>query len=208
MENQTMSGAESWTDEALLDRMLRKEQRAWREFHRRYDRLIYRCIHKITNRFTHVMSSEDVCEIYAMLMMSLTAKDMQKLRAFDAKLGTKLSSWIAMLATNVTWDYLRGLARQPHCSSLADATDVGESTSNPYEDFLAKERWGRVNATLKTFSRRDQTFVMLYYVDGLTPEEIAREMRVSVKTVYSKKHKISHRLGRALHDQEYAPVAA
>ncbi len=33
-------------------------------------------------------------------------------------------------------------------------------------------------------------------MDGLTPEEVAAELDVSVKTVYSKKHKIRCRLER------------
>ena len=44
----------------------------------------------------------------------------------------------------------------------------------------------------------DQTFVRLYYMDGLSPEEVAEEMQISVKTVYSKKHKIRSRLEHAL----------
>jgi RNA polymerase sigma-70 factor (ECF subfamily) len=55
-----------------------------------------------------------------------------------------------------------------------------------------------VSDTLRTFSEKDQTFVRLYYVDGLSPEEVAAEMSISVKTVYSKKHKIRSRLEQAL----------
>jgi DNA-directed RNA polymerase specialized sigma24 family protein len=36
------------------------------------------------------------------------------------------------------------------------------------------------------------------YLDGLTPEEIARELGINVSTVYSKKHKILARLDNAL----------
>ncbi len=43
-------------------------------------------------------------------------------------------------------------------------------------------------------SRRDiispLEFITLYYGEGLEPEEIGRRMGISVKTVYSKKHKI------------------
>ena len=66
---------------------------------------------------------------------------------------------------------------------------------------LSKERWGRVNATLSTFSSKDRDFVKLFYVDGLSPEQIAEEMKISVKTVYSKKHKIRCRLEAALGEQ-------
>jgi len=192
--------AEEWSDEALLERMMLRETHAWREFHRRYDRLIFRCIHKVTGRFSNVIASEDVREIYAMLLMNLTARDMHKLRTFSPERGNKLSSWIGLLATNAAWDYLRGIARQPHCAPLADAEALGAATPDPYEQLLEKEQWNRVNQTLRAFSRKDRIFVRLYYVDGLTPEQIAEQMQISVKTVYSKKHKIRCRLERALGD--------
>lgn len=191
-------GADCWTDEDLLHRMLRREGKAWREFHRRFDRLIYRCIHKVTSRFTSVLSNEDVREIYAMLLMNLTARDMHKLRSFDPQRGNKLSSWIGLLATNTAWDYLRSVARQPQCTQLADAEEMRTTRPDPYQLVVDKERWGLVNETLLAFSEKDRHFVHLYFVDGLSPEEIAREMSISVKTVYSKKHKIRCRLEEAL----------
>jgi RNA polymerase sigma-70 factor (ECF subfamily) len=36
--------------------------------------------------------------------------------------------------------------------------------------------------------------VALYYGDGLTPEHVAERLGISVKTVYSKKHKIQRKL--------------
>ena len=55
-----------------------------------------------------------------------------------------------------------------------------------------------VNSVLETFSCKDRDFVRLYFMDGLSPEEIAAQMEISVKTVYSKKHKIRCRLQKAL----------
>ncbi|MCA9608557.1 MAG: sigma-70 family RNA polymerase sigma factor [Myxococcales bacterium] len=182
----------------LLNRMLLRDGRAWREFHQRYDRLIYRCIHKVTGRFPGSITSEDVREIYAQFLLGLNRRNMHKLRTFDPERGNKLSSWVGMLATNCAWDYLRGVARRPQTTTLADAEQIGSMTDNPYEDLLEKQRWAVVNQVLQQFSEKDQQFVRLYFMDGLQPEEIAEEMGISVKTVYSKKHKIRCRLQKAL----------
>ena len=199
-QTQTLSTptAADWTEAELLTRMLLRNGTAWREFHRRYDRLIYRCIHKVTSRFPGSITSEDVREIYAMFLLSLNKRNMHKLRTFDPERGNKLSSWVGMLATNCAWDYLRGVARPPQTTTLADAEQIGSIDDSPFEDVLEKERWAVVNEVLGTFSEKDRDFVRLYYVDGLTPEEIAEEMEISVKTVYSKKHKIRCRLQKAL----------
>ncbi len=191
-------GIEAWTDEELRLRMLTREARAWREFHARFDRLVYRCIQKVTTRFSRSLGSDDVREIYAQFLLSLTSRDMHKLRTFSPERGNKLSSWIGMLATNAAWDHLRSVARTPGSSGMAEAEAMAAPDPDPYASLLVKERWARVSDTLQTFSEKDQTFVRLYYMDGLTPEEVAEEMSISVKTVYSKKHKIRSRLEEAL----------
>ncbi|MBC7174465.1 MAG: sigma-70 family RNA polymerase sigma factor [Polyangiaceae bacterium] len=188
-----------FTDRELLARMLERDEVAWREFHRRYDRLLYRCIHKVTDRFRSVLGSDDVAEIYAQLLLNLTARDMHRLRAFRPEQGNKLGTWIGMLATNTAWDYLRSISRRPSCAELTDAHALqDESDDSPLERLEQKERWTRVNDALRTFSRKDRDFIQLYYVEGLSPEEVAAEMEISIKTVYSKKHKIRCRLASTL----------
>lgn len=193
-----MHGIERWTDEELRLRMLEREPRAWREFHARFDRLVYRCIQKVTARFARSLGSDDVRDIYAQFLLSLTARDMHKLRTFSPERGNKLSSWIGMLATNAAWDHLRSAARTPSGAPVGELEIAAEWDADPYATLLAKERWARVSDTLEKFSEKDRTFVRLYYVDGLSPEEVATEMSISIKTVYSKKHKIRSRLEQAL----------
>src|SRR5690349_7627915 len=45
---------ESLSDVELLNRMFSHDETGWREFCRRYDRLIWRCITKVTTRFGNV----------------------------------------------------------------------------------------------------------------------------------------------------------
>src|SRR5262245_37560586 len=118
----------------LLEGMLKRNAGAWREFHRRYDRLIFRCIHKVTGRFPGSITSEDVREIYAMFLLSLNKRDMHKLRTFEPERGNKLSSWIGMLATNAAWDYLRSVARQPQCTALSDAEHLYAASADPFDE--------------------------------------------------------------------------
>jgi len=197
-----------WSDTELLERMMRREELAWREFHSRYDRLIYRAIHKVTQRFSSVLESADVEEIYAGLMCSLNSRDMHKLRTFDVERGHRLSTWVSLLATNASWDYLRAISRQPQRGSAIEAEDVSSGSPDPFNALAAKEEWSRVHATLLGFSEKDRTFVELFFVEGRTPEQIAVEMRISVKTVYSKKHKIRCRLENALGRETHAAAAA
>ena len=194
----TLLAPRDWTDQELLARMLVRDAMAWREFHRRFARIVFRCLHKVTGRFRSVLSDEDVNEIYAQFLVNVTARDMKKLRAYRPDRGSKLSSWIGLLATNTAWDHLRKVARRPATSDLKDAEELRWDGVSPHDALVAKERWALVNVALRSFSQKDRDFVRLYYVDGMTPEEVAEVMNVSVKTVYSKKHKIRCRLVEAL----------
>lgn len=188
-----------WTELELLPRLIASDGKAWREFHRRYDRLIYRCIHKVTARFRSVIADDDVEEIFAQFLVRIASNSFRKLHQYCPERGTKLSTWLGMIATNTAWDHLRSVSRRPQCTELTEVPEQACASSSPFERLVARETWTAVRSAMSEFSSKDQRFMELYYVDGLSPEEVAADMNVSVKTVYSKKHKIRTRLRAQLH---------
>ena len=108
--------------------------------------------------------------------------------------GTKLSTWLGMIASNVAWDHLRSVSRRPSCVEMEAVSHMPVDTSTPFETVAAREKCAALSIALRALSQKDQQFVQLYYMDGLSAEEVAAAMCVSVKTVYSKKHKIRTRL--------------
>ena len=192
-----------WTDADLLRRVLRSDAVAWNELVRRFRSLVYRCVTKVIGRYDSVLSSADADEVYADVMMTLVRDDMRKLRLYDSRRGTKLSSWIGMIATNVAYDYLRGTARRPILDRIDGIPDIEEECETPLDGIISEERRARLNQMLADYSDKDRAFVSLYYAQGLDAEEVAEEMKISVKTVYSKKHKLLARLQTTL-----APLAA
>lgn len=194
----SMNPAE-WTDRELLRHVLRSEARGWAELVRRYRPLIYRCITKITLKYAPSLSSADLDEIYADVMMQLVRDDMHKLRIYNPARGTKLGSWIGMISVNAAYDFLRGVGRRPVLDKVDGAIDPHEECDRtPLDQLIEKERWTHLNELLSDFTDKDRTFVELYYQKGMEADEIAAEMQISLKTVYSKKHKIRAHLVRCL----------
>ncbi len=186
--------ATAWSDDQLIARLIKSQPLAWREFERRYERLIDRCILKVTRRFSSVVSTDDTREIGATLRLSLLANDMHKLRTFDPERGNRFSSWIGLLAINCAYDYLRSVRREPGKTALTEASDLAAETPDPFESVALRQRANIAQKLLESFSARDRAFAALYFGEGLDPNVIARRMNISVKTVYSKKHKIQARL--------------
>ena len=199
------TNANQETDIALLGRVLDGENSAWQELLRRYRGLVYRCISKATGRVGAQLCEDDQDEIFAEFCMNLLRKDMKKLRAFDPDRGVKLSTWLGLLAINTAYDCLRKRSRYPLLASgdQPTAEPAGEQPS-PLDDLLGKERRQTLGRLVAHLSARDRNFVHLYYGQGLEAENVADEMRISVKTVYTKKHKIRARLVQLAQQEQIA----
>ena len=123
---------------------------------------------------------------------------MHKLRAFDFERGSRLSTWISMLATNATWDHLRSFARRPGLGPWGEVELTEADDPDPLKALLAREDVARLAKVLDSFSQKDREFVQLFYLGDEDPEHVAVRLRISVKTVYTKKHKLKARLLKAL----------
>jgi RNA polymerase sigma-70 factor (ECF subfamily) len=195
---------DSSDDCALIARLVADDDDAWRQFDARFSRLVYRCITRVTARFSAVVGPDDVREIRAMLYLQLLANDKRKLSSFEPSRGNRLGSWIGMLAIHSAYDYLRGLRRDLGRGCLSEAEGVSADAPDPYEDCLMQERAQIVGSMFGAFSDKDREFISLYYGEGLQPEQVAERMEISIKTVYSKKHKIRSRLEALLAEQQLA----
>jgi len=182
------------SDLALLARVLEKDPESWNELLRRFRSLLFRCITRVAGKYDSVLSNEDANEIFADLCFNLLRDDMRKLRAYDPQRGAKLGSFLGLLAINTTYDFLRQTARRPVLDRLERVADPVEDRPSALDTLLHKERWSGVNRLLRTFSAKDRRFVELYFAGDRSPEEVAQQMGISVKTVYSKKNKVRMKL--------------
>ena len=199
-----------WTEKQLLRRVLDNHEQAWVELLRRYRPLIYRCITKVTLRYSPRLGNADVDEIFADVLMNLLRDDMRKLRMYNPNRGTKLGSWIGMISINSAYDFLRSAGRRPHLDRLEGLTDpsADEHDRSPLDLLIEKERWAHLEGLLSDFSDKDRTFVALYFGQGLDAEDVAQQMSISLKTVYTKKHKIRAHLKRCLTSlRDASPIA-
>jgi len=181
-------------DYELLDGLISGTPSAWREFNRRYFRMLSVCIARVVHRFSRSVGSDDAKEVYSALCLSLLAQDKRRLRSFDRNRGTKLGTWLAMLAVHTAYDHLRTLRRRPAGISIEDMTERSTGAPEPEELCIQKQRNEIVGRVLDELTDKDRQFMLLHFGQGLAPEQVALEMGISVKTVYTKKHKLRGRL--------------
>src|SRR5690349_10476745 len=136
-----------WSDRELLKSVLRSDARAWNELVRRYRPLIYRCITKVTLKYAPSLSSADLDEIYADVMMQLVREDMHKLRIYNPARGTKLGSWIGMISVNAAYGFLRSAGRRRLRDQVDRALDPHEEADRtPPDQPIGQRRWGAPSA--------------------------------------------------------------
>lgn len=194
-------------DLELVKHVLGRDERAWRELLRRFRPLLFRCINKVACRHEAHLHGEDVNEIFGELCCNLLRDDMKKLRAWDPARGSKLGTWLGLIAMNTAYDFLRASRRRPLLDKLDLAPERPAPDPSALDELLDKERWSYVTNLLADFSDKDRQFVELYYAQGLLPEEVAAEMQISVKTVYSKKNKLRNKLEAIAQRDPSAPSA-
>jgi RNA polymerase sigma-70 factor (ECF subfamily) len=195
----------SVSDDATLVRaLIADDPRAGREFNTRFSRLVLSTIGRVTARFSGVVTHEDLREIYATFCVQLLANDKNKLRSFEPERGNKLSTWLGLLASHAAYDFLRSARREPRRVALSEAEDLSSSLPDPCESALLRERRVQVSQLLASFSDKDRAFIQLYFGEGLAPERVAERLNISIKTVYSKKHKIQARLQTLLSGAQLA----
>ena len=194
---QSLSHPAKWSEAELLRRTLAREERAWNELIRRYRPLLLRCIARVTARFAPHFGPSEIDEVYADVLLKLYRDDMRRLRLFDPARGTKLGSWLGTIALRTAYDALRSAGRRPVAGVDASVLEE-ESRRTPLDALLEKERWRCFGDVLGELTDRDRRFLQLYFDEGLEAPQVAAEMAINLKTVYTKKHKIRAHLRRSV----------
>jgi RNA polymerase sigma-70 factor (ECF subfamily) len=191
-------------DIQLIEGLLAGVQESWREFARRYSRILEATIARVTLRFPGIVGQEDVQEIYALFCLNLLANNCRRLRSFDPSRGVRFRSWLGLLAVHSAYDYLRTVRRQPQGPCVDDIAELVAQVPDAPDACERREQAKQIACLVKELSARDREFMSLYFAQGLSAEVVAAKMGISIKTVYTKKHKIRSKLEALLEQQRVA----
>jgi RNA polymerase sigma-70 factor (ECF subfamily) len=186
------------SEPALVERMLRRDESAWAEFQRRYARLATACISRALGPSAQ---PSDVEEVHAIALAELLEDDMRKLRTFDPSRG-RLSCWFGTVAKHTACNHARSLRRSSAHSALEAALEVPEGAPTPDERMELAERHALTTRLFRSLSSREIEFAALYYGEELPAQQIADQLQISIKTVYTRRFRIQSRLGSVLAQED------
>jgi len=177
----------------LIAGCLAREKPAWDAFVVQYSALVYHTIRK-TLTLHHALPQDDLVEdLHQDFFLRLCENDFRKLRQFKGDRGCSLASWLRMIASRLTIDFLRKQESIP-----ASLVDGPTARADPSAALIILEEERLVAQAIEALSPRDRLFVELCFRRGLPPEETAAILRMSVGTVYTQKSRILAKLREVL----------
>jgi sigma54-dependent transcription regulator len=107
-------------DTALLQRVLAREERAWRAFVGRFDAALRGAVRAATESVD--FGEAQIDDVIGDVWVSLCDDDMRRLRAYEPSRSLPLVALLAAEATRVAMRHLRRVAREPEwsCPGLVD----------------------------------------------------------------------------------------
>jgi RNA polymerase sigma-70 factor (ECF subfamily) len=195
---------ERYDDVALLRALLSApagdpRERCWAELVRRFERLITVCIVKALRRYGALYSREDLEDLTGEVWLALLKDDLRKLRQYDAGRGARITTFLGLVATNLTIDHLR--ARRAETCALDDAV-VAQLVVSSSDTAEERERVGLARRALDYLTADERAFILDCFHEEHPPEELARSRGITIGTAYTRKFKVRVKLRRIVSQLE------
>ncbi len=182
----------------LLSRCLSNEDSgAWELFVRNYAKLIWSAIHKTFRSTSFGYSSQDAEEVFNTIFLSLVDDNFKKLRQFQSRNSSTLSTWLSVVTIHKTIDYMR-MQHRGRVSSIEDheglAETLADNTQTIETVLIKKQQLDALAKTLSTLPSQDKAIFDLLYVRNLSPDAAARELGISLAAFYTRKHRLVEKI--------------
>jgi len=185
------------TDLEFVQKCVKGDSRSWDEFLKRYSRLIYKYIHSVLNLNSSLHSHTD--DVFQEFFSSLIADDYKKLRAFKAKNGCSLASWLRQITINFSIDYLRKLklalsldAENEDGASLKDI--LSDGSFSVAELLSQEEKLIALEDCLGELNNQSKLLIELNINQGIKLERLKDLFRISRGAIDMQKARIMDKL--------------
>ena len=172
----------------LVRRCSRGDAEAWRYMIRQYGALVAHAARATLHRVLKTVDSNQVDEAAQAVWASLCDDRCRRLKSFAGQ--SSLSTWLTVLSTRRTLDFIRTEMRKgslKHVRLETDDADLLGELRDPSdaEDRLTQEDFQVVHEAMERLPAEDRLILKMYYLDGLSYRTIASILKVAPNTVSS-----------------------
>lgn len=192
----TTKTQEEPAERTLLANLADPAPEARTQLYEQYGRLVAMCVRRVVRRYTARLTAHDIEDLIADAWVALFADDCRRVRAFDPSRGYQLSSWIGQIATNHTIDQLRRRRCHRSLNEMDPNEQLAVNHRTPHDLLEQRQAWELTYRALSVMKEDDRRFLIASFHDERPPAEMARDLGVSVNTVYSRRFKVRAKLSR------------
>lgn len=166
---------------------------------RQFSNLVYKAIQH-TLIVKHVsFNKEDLEDFHNTVFLRLFEHGCKKLKQYQGKNGCSLATWINLITVRTVLDHLRkkgvdSIARRDTRITLDEVYGLKGDECDGLALLERAEKEQLLREGMQNLPPRDRLFMKLHFDQGLSVAEVAAAMQVSVKNVYTIKHRAIQRL--------------
>lgn len=170
------------TDDDLLVAVLERDESAWREFERRFAAPLRDAALAATDP---PLQDNDVDDVVADFWLMLLDDDMRRLRAYDARRGTPLATWLALRISQIAYERVRRQCAQPHTVPLHEIPEVADLRPVPLPNVRRHGPMLRVEDVAKRWDLNVKTVYGMIERRELPARRCGRVLRIPKHVVES-----------------------
>lgn len=167
--------------EYLIHQLISGSEEAWSHLITQYGGLIYYCINRVLNNRA---SKEEREDCFQEILRALIEDDYRRLKQIHTFEEKSFRSWLGSVANRLTLNHIRGKMKAFPCPEEVLEL-LPDPSAPPDTDALKGQIMGLIEDKLPEMER----LVVLFFLDGLTLEEISHIMDVKLRRVFSMKQR-------------------
>lgn len=180
-----------------MRRLVGGDQRAWGVFVTRYQRLVWTCVCRTSERYRLNLSTADLEDTVADVFAALLERHCAALRRFEGRCS--LATWLIVIARRRCLRHVR--KRLPRPVPLADRDGASAELTrggDPLEDLIRREDQQLVRTAFDRLSPADRRVLEMHHYQKLGYAEIGRELGIAMNSVGPRIHRAQQRLRKLL----------
>jgi RNA polymerase sigma-70 factor (ECF subfamily) len=201
-----LKGHPKTIDRQLIDQCVAGNRYAAERFVRTYSDLIYRSIQQILRSKNVRFVTQDLEDFHHDVFLKLFENRCRKLSQYQGRNGCSLKTWLRVVGVRIVLNHLRNnriesLRKRPFKRSLDRVSELGDGHESALLQLEKKERQKQLEECVRRLSRKERQVFKMGLIKGLSSDEIAADMNLSIQNVYTIKHRAIKKLKEMLSDR-------
>jgi len=173
----------------LIKGCVARDATAWREMITKYGALIAHAARTTLHRVLKNVDPNQVEEASQAIWAMLVEDECRRLRSFAGQ--SALSTWLTVLATRRTLDFIRTEMRKGSMKTIKIENEDDKDMLNELREREAPnavvndDEMTQLHEGMDELATEERLILKLYYLDGLSYRSIAKTMKVAPNTVSS-----------------------